>query len=49
MDHLIDVGPYDHPPTPNAEDEAPPPPIGEDTKEEDSVGGNELVDGEEEL
>ena len=49
MDHLLDLGPYDQPPTPNTEDGTPPPPAGEDTEVEESVGKNKLVDGEDKL
>ena len=49
VDHLIDAGPYNQLPYLDTEDETLTPPVIEDTKEEKSVGKNELMDGEEEL
>ena len=46
VDHLIDVGPYDQPPTADTEDGSPRPPAEEDTEDEDSVRENRLM-GEE--
>jgi len=48
MYNVIDMGPSDQPPTPDIEDETPPPSAEEDTKEEEFVGENELMDREEE-
>ena len=45
VDYLIDVCPYDEPPTPNSEDANPPTPVKEDTEEE-SKARYELMDGE---
>ena len=36
VDHLMDVGPYDEPPTPDFEDANPPPSIKGDTEEEET-------------
>jgi len=41
VDHLIDVGPYDEPPTPDSRDANPPPPVEEDTDEEGDPLGEE--------
>jgi len=41
MDHLLDVDPYDQPPTSDTKDETLPLPIGKDTEEEESIGGKQ--------
>lgn len=33
VDYLIDVGPYEEPPTPDSEDATPPPSLTDDTEE----------------
>jgi len=43
VDHLMDVGPYAEPPTPNSEDANPPPPIEGDTKEEETKSKKGLM------
>ena len=48
MDHLIDVSPYEQPPTPNTQDEMPRHPEEEDMEKEEVVGKNELMNGEKE-
>ena len=48
LDYLKDIGPYDEPPTLDTEDDTPPPPE-EDTKDDESVGENELKGSEDEL
>jgi len=49
VDYLIDIGPYEEPPTPDREDDTPPPPPEEDTKDDESVGENELKGSKDEL
>ena len=41
VDYLIDIGPYDEPPTPDSGDANPPPPVEEDTDEEGDPMGKE--------
>ena len=48
VDHLIDLDPYDLPPTSDTDDETPPPPAGEDTKDSNAMKPK-LLDGEESL
>jgi len=48
LDYLKDIGPYDEPPTLDTEDDTPPSPE-EDTKDDESVGENELKGSEDEL
>ena len=43
VDHLMDVGPYDEPPTPDSEDANPPPPVEGDTEEEEMKGKKGLM------
>jgi len=49
VDYLKDIGPYDEPRTPDTEDDTLSPPPEEDTKDDESVGENELRDNEDEL
>lgn len=48
VDHLINMGPYDQPSTPDTKYETPPPPAEED-EEEEYVGENEIMDRKDEL
>jgi len=43
VDHVMDVGPYDEPPTPDSEDANPPPPIEGDTEEEETKSKKGLM------
>jgi len=49
VDCLEDIGPYNKPPTPDTEDDIPPSPREEDTKDDESGGENELRSSEDEL
>jgi len=46
VDRLIDICPYDEPPTPNTKDNNPLPPAEKDTEDEESVGENRPINEE---
>ena len=48
VDDLIDITPYDEPPTPDTKDDTQPPPAEEDTEDEKSIGKSEPRDREDE-
>ena len=46
---LMDIGPYDEPPTPDTKDDTSPPPVEEDTKDDEFMGENKLMEREDGL
>ena len=48
-DYLIDICPYDEPPTPDPKDDTPPAPPEANTEDDESVGENELKGSEDAL